>query len=108
MVGPASPLPDDIANLVDSSWLLHGRLAGGREISYRGRRAYQLSVAWGDRDWPVRPLLFFPADAIVDAELGCLLRLISYAADRPASWWELRDIGPGPESRRTLIRVMQL
>jgi hypothetical protein len=95
MVGPASPLPDDIANLVDSSWLLHGRLAGGKEISYRGRRAYQLGVAWGDRDWPVRPLLFFPADAIVDAELGCLLRLISYAGDRPASWWELRDIGAG-------------
>jgi hypothetical protein len=95
MVGPAAPLPHDIANLADSSWLLHCRLAGGKEISYRGRRAYQLSAAGGDRDWPARPLLFFPADAIVDAELGCLLRLISYAGERPASWWELRDIGAG-------------
>ena len=95
MVGPASPLPHDIANLVDSSWLLYCRLVGGKEISYRGRRAYQLSAAGGDRGWAARPLLFFPADAIVDAELGCLLRLISYAGDRPASWWELRDIGAG-------------
>ena len=95
MVGPASPLPHDIANLVDSSWLLHCRLAGSQEISYHGRRAYQLSADWGDRDRPPRPLLFFPADVIVDAELGCLLRLISYAGDRPASWWELRDIGAG-------------
>ena len=29
--------------------------------------------------------MFFPADAIVDAETGCLLRLISYAGDQPAA-----------------------
>jgi hypothetical protein len=40
--------------------------------------------------------MFLPADAIVDAETGCLLRLISYAGDQPAVWWELRDIGTEP------------
>ncbi len=47
MVGPANPLPHEIADVVDSSWLLGCRLSGGAEISYRGRRAYQLSVARG-------------------------------------------------------------
>ena len=116
IVGPASPLPHDIANLVDPSWLLRCGLAGGQEISYRGRRAYQLSAAERDRGRPgaARALLFLPADAIVDAELGCLLRLISYAGDRPASWWELSDIGAGtsePEDFRLSVppgvRVVQ-
>ena len=116
IVGPASPLPHDIANLVDSSWLLRCRLAGGQEISYRGRRAYQLSAAQGDRGWlgAARAWLFLPADVIVDAELGCLLRLISYAGDRPASRWELSDIGAGasePEEFRVSVppgvRVVQ-
>ena len=46
--------------------------------------------------WRAAPLQFFPADAIVDAELGCLLRLISFAGDRPASWYELSAIGTEP------------
>jgi hypothetical protein len=96
MVGPANPLPHEIANVVDSSWLLGCRLSGGAEISYRGRRAYQLSAARGGDGLQVAPLLFFPADVIVDAELGCLLRLISFAGDRPASWWELSGIGTEP------------
>ena len=40
--------------------------------------------------------MFFPADAIVDAETGCLLRLISYAGDTLAAWWELDDISTEP------------
>ncbi len=96
VVGPAQPPPRDVANLVDSTWLFGCRLSGGNEISYRGRRAYQLSVAQGGNGWPAAPLLFFPADVIVDAELGCLLRLISFAADRPASWYELSGIETGP------------
>jgi hypothetical protein len=100
MVGPAAPLPHDIANLVDSSWLFGCLLSGGSEITYHGRRAYQLRVTQSHGGPPPGPLMFFPADAIADAETGCLLRLISYAGDRPASWWELRDFtaepgGPG-------------
>jgi outer membrane lipoprotein-sorting protein len=96
MVGPAGPLPRDIASVVDSSWLLGCRLSGGAEISYRGRRAYQLSVARDGDRWQAAALPFGPGDVIVDAELGCLLRLISFAGDRPTSWNELSDIGTEP------------
>ena len=101
LVGPAHPPPRDVANLADSSWMFGCRLSGGNEISYRGRRAYQLSVAQGGTSqgsdgWLAAALLFYPADVIVDAELGCLLRLISFAADRPASWSELSDITTEP------------
>ena len=95
MVGPAYPLSRDVANVVDSSWLLGCRLSGGAEVSYRGRRAYQLRVSRDGDGWQVAPLPFFPADVIVDAELGCLLRLISFAGDRPASWYELSRCSGG-------------
>jgi hypothetical protein len=36
------------------------------------------------------------ADAIVDAETGCLLRLISYAGDALVIWSELDDISTEP------------
>jgi len=96
MVGPAAPPPQDHREPDRSSWLFGYRLSGGAEITYRGRRACQLHVTRG-RGWPwPGPLLFLPADAIVDAETGCLLRLISYAGDQPAAWWELRDVGTEP------------
>ncbi len=96
VVGPASPMSRNLADLIDSSWLLGCRLSGGAEISYRGRRAYQLrAVKYGD-GWQAKPLLFFPADVIVDAELGCLLRQISFAGDRPASLRELSAIDTEP------------
>ena len=42
------------------------------------------------------PLTYFPADAIVDAETGSLLRLIAYIGDAPSGWWELDDISTEP------------
>ncbi|HJY57754.1 MAG TPA: hypothetical protein VJ418_15360 [Streptosporangiaceae bacterium] len=96
MVGPARPMGGHMATVVDSSWLLGCRLSGGAEISYRGRRAYQLRVAKGGDGWWTAPVVFFPADVIVDAELGCLLRLISFAGDKPESWYELSGIGTEP------------
>ena len=96
MVGPGKPMGGHMATMVDSSWLLGCRLSGGAEISYRGRRAYQLRVAKSGGGWRVAPVLFFPADVIVDAELGCLLRLISFAGDKPESWYELSGIGTEP------------
>ena len=98
MVGPPIPMPLNVAKLVDSSWLLGCRLSGGAEISYRGRRAYQFRVAKHGDDFQAAPLLFLPGDVIVDAELGCLLRLISYAGDRPALWYELSAISTEPVS----------
>ncbi len=96
VVGPASSMSSIFANLVDSSWLLGCRLSGGAEISYRGRRAYQLRAVKYGEGWQAKPRLFFPADVIVDAELGCVLRQISFVGDRPASLYEVSAIGTEP------------
>ena len=106
MVGPAAPLRDDIAFLADSCWLLRRRLSGGAELTYRGRPARQLHVTpvHGDAAVARGPLMTFttdtivhaPTDAIVDAETGCLLRLISYSGDTLVIWSELDDISTKP------------
>jgi outer membrane lipoprotein-sorting protein len=98
MVGPAAPLRDHIAFLADSCWLLRARLSGGAELTYRGRPARQLRVTPvpGGEEVALGPLMFYPADAIVDAETGCLLRLISYAGETLATWGELDDISTEP------------
>ncbi len=94
--GPATALPREIANLFDTSWLLEHQLTGGGEIVTGGRRGYHLRVAF---DSP-RGELFFPGDVVVDAELGVLLRCISFADSWPLMRYELRDVvsepsGPG-------------
>ena len=86
----------DIASLVGSSWLLGERLSGGVEITYHGRRGYHLQVTRGDGAAHAGPTMFYPADAIVDAETGSLLRLIAYNGDAPAEWWELDDVTTEP------------
>ena len=91
-VGPARPMTGEFASMVGSSWLLGERLSGGVEITYHGRRGYHLRVTRGDGARPGGPSMFYPADAIVDAETGCLLRLIAYDGDAPAEWWELNDV----------------
>jgi outer membrane lipoprotein-sorting protein len=106
VIGPAAPLQDDIAFLADSCWLLRRRLSGGAELTYRGRPARQLRVTPvpGGAGEARGPLMTFPAseivdaltDAIVDAETGCLLRLISYTGDTLALWSELDDISTEP------------
>jgi outer membrane lipoprotein-sorting protein len=98
VVGPAAPLREHGAFLADSSWLLRGRLSGGAELTYRGRPARQLRVthAPGDEKTVLGPLILFPANAIADAETGCLLRLIAYAGDTLARWSELDDISTEP------------
>jgi outer membrane lipoprotein-sorting protein len=95
-VGPARPMTGEFASLVGSSWLLGERLSGGVEITYHGRRGYHLRVTRGDGAMPAGPTMFDPADAIVDAETGCLLRLIAYAGDAPAQWWELDVVTAEP------------
>jgi hypothetical protein len=98
VVGPAAPLWDQIAFLADSCWLLRGRLSGGAELTYRGRPARQLRVTPvpGGEEVVPGPLMLYPADAIVDAETGCLLRLLSYIGDTLAIWSELDDISTEP------------
>jgi hypothetical protein len=94
--GAAAPPPRNIAELLDASWLLGGRVSGGTELMIGERRAFRLSIT-GDSSVG---LVFLPAEAVVDAELGVLLRLTSYAGDRPVMRREFRDIivgsgGPG-------------
>ena len=73
--GPAAALPREIGNLFHASWLLEHRLTGDVESIAGGRRGHRLGVAF---DWPWGDL-FVPGDLVVDAELGILLRCISYA-----------------------------
>ena len=96
LVGPARPMTGEFASMVGSSWLLGERLSGGVEITYHGRRGYHLRVTRGDGAAHAGPTMFYPADAIVDAETGCLLRLIAYDGDAPAEWWELDGVTAEP------------
>ena len=99
IVGPAAPLAGNPAFLVDSCWLLRARLSGGTELTYRGRPARQLRATRVPGAGLVAGPLLFPdaiADAIVDVETGCLLRLLSYSGDALATWWELDDISTEP------------
>jgi hypothetical protein len=89
--GPAKPVPDDIARLADPSWLLELRLAGGTPVTLDGRPGYRVSVAAGPTG---RGGLLFPAAvAVIDAELGIILRLTCYLGPRPGQRQELRDLG---------------
>ena len=96
LVGPARPMAGEFASMVGSSWLLGERLSGGAEITYHGRRGYHLRVTRGDGAAHAGPAMFYRADAIVDAETGCLLRLIAYAGGAPAEWWELDGVTTEP------------
>ena len=59
-------------------------------------RQLRVTPVPGREELVLGPLMTFPADAIVDAETGCLLRLIYYAGDTLARWWELDDISTEP------------
>jgi hypothetical protein len=97
LTGPAAPLGTQAAHLIYTGWVLRCRLSGARDITYRGRRARQLRVTrGGGTGFLAGPLTYFPADAIVAAETGCLLRLIAYIGDAPSAWWELDDISTEP------------
>jgi len=93
MTGPAFPSPTDLANVADASWLLECSLSGGAEVMAGNRRGYRISITG---DVPFARLVFFPAEAVVDAELGVLLRLTCYVDGKPATRTELRNVRPGP------------
>jgi hypothetical protein len=96
---PAMPLPREIATLFDASWLLDYPLTGGAEIVADGRSGYRLRAAFGGpRGSMFGPWegVFFPGDVVVDAELGILLRCLSWAGSRPLTRYELRDVLVGP------------
>jgi hypothetical protein len=94
VTGPAGPAPSDIADLADASWLLGCSLSGGAPMMAGGRPAYLINVARGGADWAFS-LTFPTAVAVVDAELGILLRLTSYLGGKPVQRCELRDVTAG-------------
>lgn len=97
LAGPAEPVPDEVADLADASWLLSCRLSGGEEVTVGGRRAYRV-VAESRYRLPslmgALTMSFFPAVAAVDAESGRLLRLARYKGGKPVLCHELRDVAP--------------
>ena len=102
LTGPAAPLGTQAAYLIYTGWLLRCRMSGARDLTYRGRRARQLRVTRGPgTEYKAGPLTYFPADAIVDAETGCLLRLISYIGDAPPPGGNSTTSAPNPLTRTT-------
>lgn len=90
-VGPARSLPEPIALLADPSWLLDWQLTGGAEVHEGGRRAFRVRIGQRSQtDDPAR--LSSPVDAIIDAELGILLRLTREQAGRPAKQQTLSEV----------------
>jgi hypothetical protein len=92
---PGGP-PDEIAKLLDASWLLEHRLSGGAETTVGGRRGYRLRVA---ADGPILGRMFFADEVVADAELGILLRSVCHAGSGPVSRYELRDVVVGSDIR---------
>jgi hypothetical protein len=91
--GVTAPMPGDIADLLDPSWLLGWQLSGGTSTVAAGRRGFRIGVA-GPVPVTGRPALILapPAEAVADAELGILLRLTSYTGGGPAIVVEMRGI----------------
>ncbi|MGN6677263.1 MAG: hypothetical protein ACTHKL_05710 [Streptosporangiaceae bacterium] len=92
-IGPAEPLPRDVGQLADPSWLLQCWLAGGVPVMADGRSAYRMNVT-RRRDYPSHLLLFPTALAVVDAELGCIVRLTSYVGGKAVQRHELENLMP--------------
>ena len=93
LTGPARPAPSRIVNLVQPSWLLEWRLSDGGEEIVDGRRGYRLRATRITGVTLRSPALIYDeAVAVVDAELGVVTRLTSYAGGRPTERRELRDV----------------
>jgi hypothetical protein len=94
---PAGPPPQEIAKLLDASWLLGHHLSGGAETMTGGRAGYRFRVAAGEPAWDAWGRLLFPDEVVVDAGLGILLRSVCHAGSRPVSRYELRDVVLGEQ-----------
>jgi len=91
-VGAALPLPEPIARLADPSWLLDWRLTGGAEVTVGDRDGYLIRVHPRCQPPEAAAHAGLPADVILDAELGVLLRLNQEQAGRPSMQQSLVDL----------------
>ena len=94
---PAGPPPQEIAKLLDASWLLGHHLSGGAETMTGGRAGYRFRVAAGEPAGDAWGRLLVPDEVVVDAGLGILLRSVCHAGSRPVSRYELRDVVLGEQ-----------
>jgi hypothetical protein len=92
--------------VADASWLLECSLPGGAEIMAGNRRGYQISITGGVS--PSQFLVFFPAEAVVDAELGVLLRLTCYVDGKPRPARSRGTSSPGRSSRACSASTLRL
>jgi hypothetical protein len=91
-VGPASPLPAELAQLADPAWLLDWRLAGGAEVTWAGRRGFLVLIRPHYSEGVSMP----PAEAVIDAELGILLRLTGAPVGALGLLYELSGVTVPP------------
>jgi len=89
--GPAERPPSDIRQLADPSWLLRCWLAGGESMLAGCRPAYRIDVV-KRCDCSSISMMFPAAVAVVDAELGVIVRLTSYIGGTPVQKYELEDL----------------
>ena len=88
---PAQPPPSDVRELADPSWLLRCWLAGGAPVLAGDRAAYRIDVV-KRRDHSSISMMFPAAVAVVDAELGVIVRLTSYIGGTPVQKYQLEDL----------------
>jgi hypothetical protein len=106
-VGKALPMPAAIARLADPSWLLDWGLTGGLEVLESGRRGYQIRVRERFQPGGEPSPREAPVDAVVDAELGVLLRLTLEQAGRPSRQQVLAGLSVRqPESRDYRLTIL--
>ena len=91
-VGPAVLWPASIADLLDPAWMLDWGLTGGQPVRLNDRAGFLVRIHRPGRSAQNPPQRMTPAVAVVDAELGILLRLTVCSGGRPYSRHELRQL----------------
>jgi outer membrane lipoprotein-sorting protein len=103
-VGPAAPMPRAFGALLDPAWLLDWPLSAGREVSVDGRPGHLVRIRPA-RDSGRQGASAQPADAVIDAELGILLRLTYRLAGQPELCLELRGVSVRPPREPATFRI---
>ena len=95
-VGPARPLRlglITVAELADPAWLLDGwRLSSDGPARIDGRDGQHVRAEPAGGRWT--PMPYSSVEAVVDAELGVLLRLTHYFRGSAVACVELRELAP--------------
>jgi len=104
-VGPAAPMPRKFATLLDPAWLLDWRLSPGPEVSVDGRPGHLVRIRPAQDSGSWEGANSQPADAVIDAELGVLLRLTYRLADQPEYCLELRGVSVRPPREPATFRI---